>query len=137
MEDRLDPELLVSDPSKSLRQKALKVTTPNGYLMYSQVTLEVLDGLLRLHGGDVDTPWAELSEEARRVVLYGSERQKVVYGKHTLESRMKWTGITPRPRTWVSTSCWTGVHPRPLRSRATASAWADQPMRNSLRAFAS
>ncbi|MBI1751266.1 MAG: ATP-binding cassette domain-containing protein [Acidobacteria bacterium] len=98
LEDRLDPDLLVADAEKTLREGALRVSTPNGYLMYSQVTLEVLDEVLRAHGGSVDTPWNELSEEARQVVLQGSDRLKVPYGKHPLESRLKWTGITARPR---------------------------------------
>ena len=98
VEDRLDLDLLVADASKSLREGALRVSTPNGYLMYSQVTLAVLDEVLRAHGGSVDIPWQDLSEEVRQVVLYGSERLKVPYGKHPLESRLKWTGITARPR---------------------------------------
>ena len=32
------------------------------------------------------------------MVLYGTERLQVPYGKHPLESRLRWTGITPRPR---------------------------------------
>ncbi len=98
VEDRLDPELLIADAAKSLREGALRLSTPNGYLMYSQVTLPVLDDVLQAHGGSVDTPWRELSPELRRVVLYGSERLRVPYGKHPLESRLKWTGITARPR---------------------------------------
>jgi excinuclease ABC subunit A len=98
VEDRLDLDLLVADAARSLREGALRVSTPNGYLMYSQVTLAVLDEVLRSHGGSVDIPWQELSEEVRQVVLYGSERLKVPYGKHPLESRLKWTGITARPR---------------------------------------
>jgi len=98
VEDRLDLDLLVADPARSLREGALRVSTPNGYLMYSQVTLSVLHEVLQIHGGSVDLPWQDLGEEARRVVLYGSERLKVPYGKHPLESRLKWTGITARPR---------------------------------------
>ncbi|HLO68176.1 MAG TPA: hypothetical protein VK188_14220 [Holophaga sp.] len=98
VEDALDPELLVKDSALTLREGALHVSTPNGYLMYSQVTLAVLDEVLKAHGGSVDIPWAELSPEARRVVLEGSTRLKVPYGKHPLENRLKWTGITARPR---------------------------------------
>ncbi|WP_243303674.1 excinuclease ABC subunit UvrA [Geothrix oryzisoli] len=98
LEDRLDLDLLVADPAKSLRDGALRVSTPNGYLMYSQVTLQVLDEVLRSHGASVDLPWRDLGDEARHVVLYGSDRLKVPYGKHPLESRLKWTGITARPR---------------------------------------
>jgi excinuclease ABC subunit A len=98
VEDCLELELLVADPAKSLRDGALRVSTPNGYLMYSQVTLQVLDAVLQAHGGSVDIPWQNLEAEARQVVLHGSERLKVAYGKHPLESRLKWTGITARPR---------------------------------------
>ncbi len=98
LEDRLDPELLVADAAKSLRQGALRVSTPNGYLMYSQVTLGVLDEVLRAHGGSVDAPWRNLSDEARGVVLHGSDRLLVPFGKHPLENRLKWKGITARPR---------------------------------------
>jgi excinuclease ABC subunit A len=98
LEDRLDPALLVEDPTRSIRGRALRVTTPNGYLMYSQVTLAVLDEVLRAHGGSIDAPWQDLSDEVRHVVLYGSDRLKVPFGKHPLESRLRWKGITPRPR---------------------------------------
>jgi len=50
VEDCLDLDLLVADPGKSLREGALRVSTPNGYLMYSQVTLAVLDAVLQAHG---------------------------------------------------------------------------------------
>ena len=59
----------MADAAKSLREGALRVSTPNGYLMYSQVTLAVLDEVLRAHGGSVDIPWRDLSEEVRQVVL--------------------------------------------------------------------
>jgi len=98
LEDRLDPELLVADAGKTIREGALRVSTPNGYLMYSQVTLAVLDEVLRAHGGSVDVPWRDLSDEVREVVLHGSERVLVPFGKHPLENRLKWKGITARPR---------------------------------------
>ncbi|MHB8798399.1 MAG: hypothetical protein ACYDBY_08045 [Thermoanaerobaculia bacterium] len=98
LEDRLDPELLVADEGKTLREGALRVSTPNGYLMYSQVTLTVLDEVLRAHGGSVDVPWRDLAEEVREVVLRGSDRLVVPYGKHPLENRLRWKGITARPR---------------------------------------
>jgi len=96
--DRIDPELLIADPGKTLRQGALALTTPNGYIIYSQVTMDVLDLVCRAHGFDVDTPWRDLPEEQRRIVLEGSDRIRIPYGKHPLESRLRWTGITPKPR---------------------------------------
>ena len=98
LEDHVDPELLVADASKSIREGALRPTLKNGYTVYSQVTLEVMDTICRAHGFDVDTPWSSLSEAQREVILFGTKALKVPFGKHSLESRLKWEGITARPR---------------------------------------
>jgi excinuclease ABC subunit A len=98
VDDRLDPDLLVADPSKSLRGGALRITTPTGYLIYSQVTIDVLDTVCQAHGFTVDLPWRDLTPNQRDVVLNGSDRIRIPYGKHPLASRMKWTGITAQPR---------------------------------------
>jgi excinuclease ABC subunit A len=98
VEDRLDPGLLVADPRKSIRGGALVITTPTGYLVYSQVTIDVLDQVCRAHGFDVDRPWQDLTDEQRHVVLYGSDRLRIPYGKHPLSSRLRWSGITAKPR---------------------------------------
>ncbi len=98
VEDRIDPALLIADPNKSLRQGALSLTTPSGYIIYSQVTMDVLDIVCRAHGFDVDTPWRDLGEDERRVVLFGSDKVRIPFGKHPLESRLRWKGITARPR---------------------------------------
>jgi excinuclease ABC subunit A len=98
VEDRIDPDLLISDPAKTLRQGALTLTTPNGYIIYSQVTMDVLDQVCRAHGFSADTPWRDLTEEQRKIVLNGSERIRIPYGKHPLESRLRWKGITAKPR---------------------------------------
>ena len=97
-EDFIDPELIVDDWSKSIRDRALKITAPNGYIIYSQVTLDVLDSVCREHGFSVDTQLCDLNDEQLKALFYGSEKIKVPFGKHTLESRMKWTGIKAKPR---------------------------------------
>jgi excinuclease ABC subunit A len=98
VEDRIDPGLLVADPVRTLRQGALALTTPNGYVIYSQVTMEVLDEVCRAHGFSVDIPWRDLTEAQRDVVLNGSDRILIRYGKHPLESRLRWKGIAAKPR---------------------------------------
>ena len=98
LEDAVDPALLVADPTKSIRDGALVPTLKNGYTVYSQVTLEVMDEICRAHGFDVHTPWHDLTEEQRDVILYGTKALKVPFGKHSIESRMRWEGITARPR---------------------------------------
>jgi len=98
VEDRLDPDLLVSDAAKTVRNGALRISTPNGYLIYSQVTIDVLDQVCRAHGFTVDIPWRDLTAGQRDVILNGSDRIRIPYGKHPLESRLRWTGITAKPR---------------------------------------
>ena len=98
VEDRIDPDLLISDSARSLRQGALALTTPNGYIIYSQVTMDVLDQVCRAHGFSADVPWRDLSEAQRDIVLNGSDKIRIPYGKHPLESRLRWKGITAKPR---------------------------------------
>ena len=97
-EDAVDPALLIADENRSIREGALVPTLKSGYTVYSQVTLEVMDTICRAHGFDVDTPWRELTDEQRHVILFGTKKLVVPFGKHSLESRMKWEGITARPR---------------------------------------
>ena len=98
VEDRIDPGLLIANNSKSIRQGALKITTPTGYLVYSQVTLDVLNQVCQAHGFDIDIPWRDLTDAQRDIVLNGSQRIQIAYGKHPLENRLKWNGITAKPR---------------------------------------
>jgi excinuclease ABC subunit A len=98
VEDRIDPDLLIADPEKTLRQGALALTTPNGYIIYSQVTIDILDQVCRAHGFSTEIPWKDLTEAQREVVLNGSDRILIPFGKHPLESRLRWKGITAKPR---------------------------------------
>jgi len=98
IEDRLDPDLLVADETKSIRDRALVITAPNGYIIYSQVTMDVLEQVCRSEGFSVDIPWKDLTPEQKNIILYGSNKIEIPFGKHTLESRMRWSGITAKPR---------------------------------------
>ncbi|HAF29613.1 MAG TPA: excinuclease ABC subunit A [Bacteroidales bacterium] len=98
VEDQIDPELLIKDPKKSLRQGALKITTPSGYTIYSQVTIDVMNQVCESEGFHVDIPWEDLTAKQKNIILNGSNKIKIPFGKHTLESRMKWSGITAKPR---------------------------------------
>ena len=98
IEDQIDINKLIKDENKSLRNCALKITQPNGYSMYSQVTIEVLNQVCNAHGFNVDIPWKDLTNEQKEIILNGSDRIKIPFGKHTLESRMRFNGITAKPR---------------------------------------
>lgn len=97
-EEKIDLDKLIVDPSKTIREGALAPTLPTGYIMYSQVTIDVLNQVCEAEGFNVDIPWEDLTEEQRNVILYGSEKIKVPFGKHSIESRLKWTGIKAKPR---------------------------------------
>ncbi|MEN8121462.1 MAG: excinuclease ABC subunit UvrA [Bacteroidota bacterium] len=96
--EKIDSELLIADANKTLREGALVITTPTGYTVYSQVTIDVMDQVCRSEGFTVDIPWKDLTDYQKNVVLYGSDKIKILFGKHSLESRMKWKGITAKPR---------------------------------------
>lgn len=96
--DHIDPGLLIADETKTIRGGAFALTTPNNYIIYSQVTMDVLDQVCRAEGFNVDIPWKDLTPEQQDVVLNGSAKIKVLFGKHPLESRLNWTGITAKPR---------------------------------------
>ncbi len=98
VQDRVDPELLVADAGKGLRDGALVPTLKNGYTVYSQVTAQVMESICAAHGFDMQTPWRDLEQAQRDVILYGTKALKVPFGKHSIESRMRWEGITARPR---------------------------------------
>ncbi|WP_449301290.1 ATP-binding cassette domain-containing protein [Pseudofulvibacter geojedonensis] len=97
-EEQIDLNKLVQFPQKTIREGALAPTLPNGYIMYSQVTIDVLNQVCEAEGFDVDIPWCDLTKEQQDVILYGSNKIKVPFGKHSLESRLKWTGIKAKPR---------------------------------------
>lgn len=97
-EEQIDLKKLVVHPEKTIREGALAPTLPTGYIMYSQVTIDVLNQVCEAEGFNVEIPWNELTESQQNVILYGSEKIKVPFGKHSLESRLKWTGIKAKPR---------------------------------------
>ena len=97
-EEQIALNKLIVFPEKTIREGALAPTLPNGYIMYSQVTIDVLNQVCEAEGFNVDIPWNDLTLKQQQVVLYGSNKIKVPFGKHSLESRLKWTGIKAKPR---------------------------------------
>ncbi|NPD45168.1 MULTISPECIES: excinuclease ABC subunit UvrA [unclassified Lentimicrobium] len=96
--EQIDPKKLIADETKSLTEGALVPTTPTGYIVYSQVRVDELDKVCRAHDFSVDIPWKQLTLEQQNIIWYGSDRVKILFGKHSLESRLKWKGITAKPR---------------------------------------
>ncbi|WP_296621209.1 ATP-binding cassette domain-containing protein [Marivirga sp.] len=94
----IDLYKLIGDENKTLREGAITTTLPGGYIVYSQVTVEELNKVCKAHGFSVDIPWKDLTDKQKDVILNGSDRIKVFYGKHDLESRLRWEGFKAKPR---------------------------------------
>ncbi|MER2265128.1 excinuclease ABC subunit UvrA [Methylobacterium oxalidis] len=72
-EMRIDPELVISDSALSLKRGAVGPWAKSTSPYYGQT----LDALARHYGFKTTVPWADLPEEARTVILYGSGRQSI------------------------------------------------------------
>jgi excinuclease ABC subunit A len=96
---RFDPELIVPDDTLSIAQGALVPWTgaraEGGKVFY----WDRLRGIAELHRVDLSTPWRDLPEAFRKVVMEGSsEAVEVVYargGKETMRFRADFEGVLP------------------------------------------
>jgi excinuclease ABC subunit A len=68
----VDPELIIPDPERSLREGAIQPWATGTTLEYF---LRLLEALGRDEGFNLDTPWRALSSRSQKAILYGSEDQ--------------------------------------------------------------
>jgi excinuclease ABC subunit A len=91
----LDPAKIVPNPSLSLAQGALAPWPIEGGFWYR----ELLEGLARDDGFSMSTPFSKLPEEARQVILYGTNGRKIAYDVKRDRSRYQFEhafeGIIP------------------------------------------
>ncbi len=74
---QISEEALVRDPALSLEQGVLSVTRASGgALLFPKVSFEFLTRVGRDMGFDLETPWKDLGEDARRVILHGAGEQR-------------------------------------------------------------
>ncbi len=94
-----DPERVVAFPSLSMAAGAIK-----GWDKRNAYTFSMIESVAKHYGFDVDTPFEQLSDEARRVLLHGSGAQEVEFiysaegGKGRVRSVKRWhpfEGILP------------------------------------------
>jgi excinuclease ABC subunit A len=73
----IDPELIVPDPSLSIDDGALQPFTRSASRYHRRLMETVADA----YGIDVETPWQDLPDEDREIILYGTgdERHTVSY----------------------------------------------------------
>lgn len=72
----IDPTLVIPDPSLSVHQGALAPWSKGGISTYYAQMLEAIAGL---KGIDLDTPWQELSEEHKQIILYGAGEERITF----------------------------------------------------------
>ncbi|MAE28557.1 MAG: excinuclease ABC subunit A [Planctomycetes bacterium] len=83
---QISEQALVRDPELSLEQGVLSVTRASGgALLFPKVSFEFLAKVGRDKGFDLETPWRELSDEARQVILHGA-------GDERWEDLSQWNG---------------------------------------------
>jgi excinuclease ABC subunit A len=96
--NEMDPALVVPDPSLTLRQGALQ---PWAKVLRNKKSwnYRMVEALGEQHGFDLDTPWARLSDQQQRVLLYGNEGEtfEVQMQSRRIDGTitMDWEGAIP------------------------------------------
>jgi excinuclease ABC subunit A len=94
----VDADLLIADPSVSIQEGAILPWAQSGKGI-AQYFGRMLEALGRELDFSIDTPWGELSEEARNAVLNGNNFEVTVKWKNRFGREMKYTtgfeGVIP------------------------------------------
>ena len=90
MKMEVDPARIVPNGKLSLNQGALRAS---GFqtLDESSISRTYMRAMSQKYGWSLDTPWEELPESARKMILYGT-------GEDKLDVRFSWEGDKHRPR---------------------------------------
>ena len=73
---KIDPELVVPDPSLSVNEGAIK--GPGwGNMSDNSIATMYYNGLAKHYGFSLDTPFENLPEKAKQVLLYGTDGEKI------------------------------------------------------------
>ncbi len=84
---KIDPRLIIHDEDKSLLEGCIKAAGwgVNSWFNPDASTIATMyyEGIARLFGFDVNTPWKDLSKEAQNAVLYGTNGVKLELHRNT------------------------------------------------------
>ncbi|MEA3309646.1 MAG: excinuclease ABC subunit UvrA, partial [Chloroflexota bacterium] len=86
----LDPDFIVPDHTRSLHAGAVAFGVSDNQSSY---TFQRLEKTLKHYGGDTHTPWNQLSDRQRQVILYGSGDERIPM--HYESSNGTWDGNRP------------------------------------------
>ena len=95
---KISPELIITDPTKSLAQGAIRVSGWNT-VQPDSIAAMAFEALARHYGFDINTPVSDLPEQAYNVIMYGSGDEKIEFrletAHHTRTYRQAFEGIIP------------------------------------------
>ncbi|MBS3732210.1 MAG: excinuclease ABC subunit UvrA, partial [Desulfobacterales bacterium] len=99
-----DPDLIIADPDLSLREGAVRPWANRNSVHFA----EFLDALTRHYGVDIYTPYRDLPERFRQVLLYGSGDEEIPFYMTRANRRVDFTrpfeGVIPNlQRRYVET----------------------------------
>ncbi len=72
----IDPDSVLADENLSIRAGAIRASGWN-YLDGGTIAQMYYEGLAEHYGFSLDTPWKELSDEAKTILLYGNKGEKI------------------------------------------------------------
>lgn len=104
----IDPNLIIPDESAALKDGAVAPWARSSSPYYNQ-TLEALG---KAYGFKVSARWSELSEEARKAILYGTKGREITFhyddGLRSYQTTKPFEGVIPNlERRWKETdSAW-------------------------------
>ncbi|MGD0679550.1 MAG: excinuclease ABC subunit UvrA [Polyangiaceae bacterium] len=100
--DEVDPDLIVPDPSKSIREGAV-APWASAMARGEGWTARIVDGVARAFDVGLDVPWKDLPEQKQQLVLYGMAGTKISVrwgGREGSDSAgtwaMRYEGVIPQ-----------------------------------------
>ena len=109
----MDPDLVVPDPEKSLYDGAIEPWASSTSTYY----LQTLDSIAKRFRKSLRTPWEELPEKMRELILYGSGEEPV---ELSYDDGLRRTAPTGRSRACCRTCSGAGARPTPPGSRRSS-----------------
>lgn len=92
----LDPDLIVPNPERSLNEGAIAFGVSDDHSSY---TFRFMKGVAEYYGADMDKPWGELTDAQRRILLYGTGKERVPLryeGKNGVwKGQQRYEGVIP------------------------------------------
>ncbi len=93
-----DPDLIVPNPELSLREGAVAIWANRNTMQF----IEFLDALTRHYGADIYTPYKDLPEHFKKVLMQGSGREPIPFyferGERRYTYKKPFEGIIPKLR---------------------------------------